>query len=102
MLARRAPPSVLNVNVPTRPIDETVGLRWADLDRFGHIRVAAVNRTGRGLAFDVRGAESGLDERCHTALCLRGTVTLTMLSSLEALAAPGADPNDVVRLGRAS
>jgi len=73
---------VLNVNVPALPIEEVAGIRWADLDEFGHIRVAMADVPGERLEFEVRGSASGLDEVCDTALCLAGNVTLTLLSPI--------------------
>jgi 5'-nucleotidase len=73
---------VLNVNVPALPIEEVKGIRWADLDEFGHIRVAMADVPGERLEFEVRGSASGLDEACDTALCLGGNVTLTLLSPI--------------------
>ena len=48
-LVANAPAStVLNLNVPGRPRDEVLGLRWAQLDRFGSVRAATYD-SERGL-----------------------------------------------------
>ena len=79
---------VLNVNVPGRPIDDVVGIHWADLDAFGHIRVATADVPARRLEFGVRGSGSGLDPGSDTALCRDGYVTVTLLSTVEPLPFP--------------
>ncbi len=46
--------SVLNLNVPARPYDEVLGVRWARLAAFGSVR-AAVAETGEGrLQFELK------------------------------------------------
>ncbi len=89
--ARTGPRIVLNVNVPAAPLDEVKGVHWADLDEFGHIRVAMADVPGSRLSFDVRGSGSGLDPGCDTALCLGGNVTLTLLSTIEPAPFPAED-----------
>ncbi len=75
--------TVLNVNVPARKIDRVAGIRWADLDAFGHLQVAVADVPGSRLSFEVRGSSSGIDPVSDTALCFDGFVTLTMLSAVE-------------------
>ncbi len=83
VLGRDGARVVLNVNVPAVALEAVRGIRWADLDEFGHIRVAMADVPGERLEFEVRGSGSGLDPVSDTALCLDGNVTLTMLSTIE-------------------
>lgn len=86
---------VLNLNVPGRPIDEIRGIHWADLDDFGHIRVATADVPAQRLEFGVRGADSGIDPGCDTALCQSGHVTATLLSTVEPLPFPPEEPSAI-------
>ncbi|HEY5649835.1 MAG TPA: 5'/3'-nucleotidase SurE [Acidimicrobiia bacterium] len=94
-LARRGRGAVLNVNVPGRPLEDVRGTTWADLDAFGHIRVATANVPGGLLEFDVRSSTTGEDPRSDTALCRAGYVTITLLESIEPAPAPGPAASDV-------
>jgi 5'-nucleotidase len=95
VLARQGPKVVLNLNVPGRPLSEVRGIHWADLDEFGHIRVAMANVPGEKLEFEVRGSGSGLDPASDTALCLAGNVTLTMLSTISPAPFPSEEATEV-------
>jgi hypothetical protein len=64
------------------------GATWADLDQFGHIRVATANVPGELLEFEVRSSTTGEDERSDTALCRAGFVTFTLLESIEPAPTP--------------
>lgn len=46
--------SVLNLNVPARPYDDVLGIRWARLAAFGSVRAAMVESGDRGLQFELR------------------------------------------------
>lgn len=86
---------VLNINVPGLPLDDVRGIHWADLDEFGHIRVATADVPARRLEFGVRGAASALDPACDTALCQQGHVTATLLSTVEPLPFPPEEPTSI-------
>lgn len=86
---------VLNINVPGLPLDDVLGIHWADLDEFGHIRVATADVPARRLEFGVRGAASALDPACDTALCQAGYVTATLLSTVEPLPFPPEEPTSI-------
>ncbi|MBW3591574.1 MAG: 5'/3'-nucleotidase SurE [Actinobacteria bacterium] len=89
------PQAALNVNVPAVEWGEIKGARWADLDSFGHFRVAvADDRTGL-LQFEVAGADSGRDEESDSALCRDDYVTVTPLTTVERAASP---PDNLERL----
>ncbi|HVR32346.1 MAG TPA: 5'/3'-nucleotidase SurE [Acidimicrobiia bacterium] len=95
VLARRGPKVVLNINVPALPLVDLRGVRWADLDAFGHIRVAIADVPGEKLEFEVRGSGAGLDQATDTALCLDGNVTLTLLSTISPAPFPPEEPTAV-------
>ncbi len=46
--------SVLNLNVPARPYDDVLGIRWARLAAFGSVRAAMVESGDGGLQFELR------------------------------------------------
>jgi 5'-nucleotidase len=83
ILRRRKHGCVLNVNVPGRPVEQLLGIRWADLDAFGHFSVATADVAKEKLQFEVAGSASGLDPASDTALCADGYVTVTLLSAIE-------------------
>lgn len=57
MLLEAPSRSVLNLNVPARPYEEVLGVRWARLAAFGSVR-AAVAETGEGrLQFELRATD---------------------------------------------
>ena len=86
---------VLNVNVPGLPLDDVLGIHWADLDEFGHIRVVTADVPAQRLEFGVRGAASAFDPACDTALCQQGYVTATLLSTVEPLPFPPEEPTSI-------
>jgi 5'-nucleotidase len=94
-LARRGGGAVLNVNVPGRQLSDVRGTTWADLDSFGHIRLATANVPGEMLEFTVRSSTTGEDPRSDTALCRAGYVTITLLESIEPAPAPSHPATDV-------
>jgi 5'-nucleotidase len=87
--------TILNVNVPAVPHVKVRGTCWAKIDEFGHFNMASQSEGGTILDLGVRDRTTGTDPDCDTALCLDGYVTLTLLSPLEARAAPDDDPDAV-------
>jgi len=88
MLKRTKGPGVLNVNVPGVPLDEVVGVHWADLDEFGYIRVATADVEDRRLQFVVGAREQRSDPGTDTVLCSENYVTVTPLRTVEPAAFP--------------
>lgn len=92
-----APPrTVLNVNVPDRPLPEVAGVRAADLAPFGTVRAAisdadlpvgAPGTPGR-LQMELRATGDELPEGCDTALVLAGFVAVTELVGVRAAPSP--------------
>lgn len=95
LVGRRTGPQVLNVNVPGLPLDEVVGVHWADLDEFGYIRVATHDVEGDRLQFIVRAKESRSDPASDTVLCSEGYVTLTPLRTVEPASFPDVGATEV-------
>jgi 5'-nucleotidase len=89
MLGQSGTPLVINLNVPARPLEEVEGLRWAELDSFGHFQVAV--RSPGKLGFEVSAPSEGRIAGSDTALLEAGYATLTILASVEGLAAPDGD-----------
>lgn len=77
--------STLNLNVPP---DHDGTIRWADLDEFGHFRVAMADVPGRTLQFEVGVPAEGLDPGSDSAMLRQGCATLTPLTGVEAAAFP--------------
>lgn len=99
----RDEPTTLNVNVPALPPDQIEGVRWADVDAFGHFSVATQSDDGTSLDLDVRDRRSGSDPNSDTALCLAGHVTLTLLTPVAGAPHPSdVDPGEVVPLADGS
>lgn len=96
----RQPRTALNVNIPAVPPDQVRGVRWAELDRFGHFSVATADLEAAELQLDVTDRSSGLDPRSDTALCLDGFVTLTPLDPVEAAPFPDTDAAEVLATSR--
>jgi len=82
LIDRQSTPHVLNINVPGVPVEEVEGIHWADLDEFGYFRVANADLPDRRLQFVVSSASSGSDPASDTALCARGYVAVTPLSTI--------------------
>lgn len=73
----------INLNVPALPLDRVEGIHWAELDDFGHFRVATAAPRGERLQFEVRSGSSGLDPASDTALVTRGYATATPIQILQ-------------------
>jgi len=76
-------PQVLNVNVPGVTTEEVRGIRWADLDEFGYIRVAVADVEDRRLQFVVGAEDDKSDPASDTVMVRQNYVTLTPLSTVE-------------------
>jgi len=76
-----APPrSVLNLNVPSLPRSEVLGIRWARLAAFGAVRAAiAEAQTDGQLQIELRETEAQLPDDSDTALCEAGYASLTAI-----------------------
>jgi 5'-nucleotidase len=91
--------SVLNLNVPSRPRDDVLGLRWARLAAFGAVRAGIGEANGDGsLQVELRAIEVDLPADTDTALCDAGYASLTAIVGIaeawpaeEGLDATGAD-----------
>lgn len=94
-LIQHGPGAVLNVNVPGRLLRQMKGATWADLDEFGHIRLATANLPGELLEFDVRSSTTGVNPSSDTALCRAGFVTFTLLESIEPAPTPANLATDI-------
>jgi 5'-nucleotidase len=95
MLGRVRSPHVLNINVPSVPLEEVEGIHWADLDEFGYFRVANADVKGRTLQFVVGSSSAGADPASDTALCAKNFVTVTPLSTIEPAPFPDLDATSI-------
>jgi 5'-nucleotidase len=76
-------PTAFSVNVPGVAIEDVLGLRCADLDRFGYFRVAIADEGGQKLEFELAAEherESSPD--CDTWLVRNRYATITELGQL--------------------
>lgn len=94
----RDEPITLNVNVPALPPAQVRGVRWAEIDSFGHFSVATRTHGGTVLDLGVHDRRTGSDPDSDTALCLDGFVTLTALAPVRAESPPDVDASTVVPL----
>jgi 5'/3'-nucleotidase len=74
--------TVLNLNVPGRPRDDVLGLRWAKLDRFGSVRAAVTEADASGVQIEFRDTGATLDRESDTALVAQGYATLTAIAGI--------------------
>ena len=95
MLARVRSPHVLNINVPSVPLEEIEGIHWADLDEFGYIRVATADIEDHRLQFVVGPTAPTSDPASDTVMCSENFVTLTPLSTVEPAPFPDEDASAV-------
>jgi 5'-nucleotidase len=80
--------TVLNVNVPNRPLSTLAGLRQARLAPFGHVQMA-VAETGEGyVRTTVERATDRLAPDTDTALLGNGYATLTVITTIREVPAP--------------
>jgi 5'-nucleotidase len=80
VVADAPPRTVLNLNVPARPRDAVLGVRWARLAAFGAVRAAIAPAEADGrLQIELRATDEVLPPDTDTALCDAGYATLTTL-----------------------
>ena len=95
IIDRSRGPNVLNINVPGDQLSEINGIHWADLDDFGYFRVANADVEDRRLQFVVGSSSAGTDPASDTALCAKGYVTVTPLSTIEPAPFPDLDVGEI-------
>lgn len=76
--------TVLNVNVPDRPLDEVRGVRWAELAPFGTVRATLDPVGDDRLEFALVGTAVELPAESDTALVAAGYVAVTTLTGVRA------------------
>lgn len=95
MAERKDGSSTYNLNVPGRPAEDLLGVRWADLDEFGYFRVAIADVPGRRVQFEVGAQDATLDPGSDTALLSEGFSTLTPLTTVEPAPFPSYRPPQI-------
>ncbi len=89
--------TVLNVNVPNRPLAEVRGVRWARLAPFGTVRAAIAEATDGRLQMELRATGVELPSDTDTALVGAGFVAVTSITGIRST-----EPTDVAaRIERA-
>jgi 5'-nucleotidase len=80
--------TVLNLNVPDRPLDDVRGARWATLASFGTVRSAVVEPAPNGgrLQVELRPSQVELPPDSDTALVTAGYVAVTTITGIQATA----------------
>jgi 5'-nucleotidase len=80
--------TVLNLNVPDRPLDEVLGARWGELAAFGTVRSAVVEPAPNGgrLQVELRPSQVELPPGSDTALVTAGYVAATTITGIQATA----------------
>jgi 5'-nucleotidase len=89
--------SVLNLNVPARPVDEIAGVRWARLASLGAVRAAMRSREDDSLQLELHPTDHEPPEDTDQGSLDRGWASLTALVGVvEAWPAPRSEvPSDV-------
>jgi 5'-nucleotidase len=82
--------TVLNLNVPNRPLDEVAGVGEGELARFGSVRSRLVEIDDGRLQFEFVGADDDHPEATDAGLVARGWASATVLSGVRAAPAPAA------------
>ena len=72
--------TVVNLNVPNRPIDKVLGVRWGELATFGSVRTALIESQGGRLQMEFVGREDEHPEHTDAGLVDRGYASLTLLT----------------------
>ena len=85
LLAELPTGTVLNLNAPALPPADVPGLRWAELDRFGSVRVAVTSTGDDWVQMEYQATGAELDPLCDTALLEQGYATLTALEGVAAI-----------------
>jgi 5'-nucleotidase len=78
--------TIVNLNVPNRPLAELAGVRWATLAPFGTVRTAVTGAEEGRLQVEFRATEEELDPASDTALVAAGYATLTTIVGVRATA----------------
>lgn len=81
-LASAPPTSVVNLNVPNRPLAGVRGVRPARLAPFGTVRTAVVESQGGKLQLELRATDVELDPDTDTALVQAGYAAVTALRGI--------------------
>jgi 5'-nucleotidase len=71
--------SVLNLNVPARPYDEVLGVRWARLAAFGSVRAAIAESSEGSLQFELRATGANPPPDSDQGLVDTGYAALTTI-----------------------
>jgi 5'-nucleotidase len=87
--------TVVNLNVPGRPRDDVLGLRWAHLDRFGSVRAAVAESDTDGLQIEFRETGAKLEPESDTALVLEGYATLTTVTGVSEVTITPKEPRGI-------
>jgi 5'-nucleotidase len=78
-LARAPAGTVLNVNVPDRPLGQVAGVRAARLARFGEVQAVVHRHEGGRVHLEIRSAEPEHDPESDSVLLADGFVTVTAI-----------------------
>jgi 5'-nucleotidase len=82
-LAAAPAKTVLNVNVPDRPLADIAGVRAARLAPFGTVRMAMAGRTESHLQLELRATGLELEPDTDTSLVEAGYVAVTALTGIQ-------------------
>ncbi len=81
--SREREPVAINLNVPGVAVDQVLGLRAAELDRFGYFRVAVADESGQKLQLEMSAeGEATTAEGSDTWLLRQRYATITVLGQL--------------------
>lgn len=84
LTAHPVPGTVLNLNVPDRPLAEVRGFRWAPLDRYGAVQTVGED-PAEGLTFELRSADRTATPGSDLALVEEGYATASLVRAVTAI-----------------
>jgi 5'-nucleotidase len=90
-LAKAAPRTTVNLNVPNLALGEVRGIRFAELAPFNAVRSVITGRSAGRLHVTLQPTELAIPEGTDTALVSQGFVTITFLTSVSSVNPPYAE-----------
>ncbi|MEC7810108.1 MAG: hypothetical protein VYB07_02860, partial [Actinomycetota bacterium] len=74
--------TMLNLNIPNKPLEEVVGFRQADLAHIGRVQTVITSRDPNGINIELEPCDDPVSEESDSALLDKGFATVTVLEAL--------------------
>ena len=75
--------TMLNLNIPNKPLEEVVGFRQADLAHIGRVQTVITSKDQDGINIELEPCEDPVSEETDSALLDKGFATVTALEPLK-------------------